>query len=221
MADPKRKRGCGCVVLGVIAVGILIFVMIPAGFLGVRLARRQINRFTDLQPAVLPKAALTEAELGAVLDRVSAFRKALDEGRAVEPLALTAGEINGLIAADPDLRIFRDRLHVTIAGDTMTAQLAMPAEQAGLERLRGRFLNASGTVLLLIRDNAPFVSLDSLSKNGAPLPETLMRAIRVCNLAESATTDPRARAEFAKIQEMRVRDRKLVIIAKPAATLEK
>lgn len=211
MSDQKRKRGWGCSVLGIIAVGILLLVLCPAGYLGVRLARRQIKQFTDAQPVLLPASTLSPAAVAAVKQRVDSFRAALREGRAVEPLVLSGDEVNALIATYPGLRAFRDRLFVTLGTNDINAQFSFPAEQLGLDPMRGRYINGQGTMLLVLHNGSVIMTLSSVNEKGEPVPETLGRSIRGFNLADGVSHDPAAAAEAAKIQDVRVNDGKLVI----------
>ena len=211
MSNQTRNRGWGCSVLGLFAVGILLLVLWPAGYFGVRLARRQISQFTETQPVRIPAATLSADQTAAVAQRVDSFRSALREGRTAEPLVLSAQDINALIANYPDLHPFRDHLFVTLGTNEMTAQFSFPAEQLGLEHMRGRYINGEGKVILIVHDGSVIITLDPTTEKGVPVPETLRRAVRGFNLADGVSHDPAAAIEATKVQGVEIRDGTLII----------
>ena len=200
--------------MGLFAVGILLLVLWPAGYFGVQLARRQISQFTETQPIRLPVATLSPAHAAAVAQRVDSFRASLREGRPTDPLVLSGEEINALIATYPDLRPLRDHLFVIVGTNDITAQFSFPADQLGLEHIRGRYINGEGKVVLIVHDGSVIMTLTSVTEKGLPIPETLRRAIRGYNLADAVSRDSAAAAQAAKVQNPEVRDGKLIIAPK-------
>ena len=76
-----------------------------AGFLaGYRYARKMFNDFTDSKPLPLPTVQLSQPQLDELQQRIERFREAVRQRQPAAPLALTANEINALIATDPDLK---------------------------------------------------------------------------------------------------------------------
>jgi hypothetical protein len=214
MADsqPKPKRGC-LFYVGIIAVISLLMLGVGA-FFGLRYAKGLVNQLTDAQPMRLPTTQLPEAQMFQLHDRVATFRDGVRDGDPVEPLELSADELNALIATDPALVTVRGHLFVTINSNQLSAQISFPAEDIGLIRLQGRYINATGVFDVLIQTNELHIIAESLSVRGKPVPRNIMKEVQAVNLAERFNRDPKASAGLRKLQAIDVKDGKLVIAAK-------
>jgi hypothetical protein len=214
MADPQQKRKHGCLFyLGI--VGAVVLVMFALGaFFGIRYAKGLIGRLTDAQPVQLPTAQLPEAEMFQLHDRVDTFRDAVKNGEAAQPLAISANELNALIATDPSMAALKNHLYVSIDGNQLSAQISFPAEDLGLVRLRGRFVNATGIFHAALTNDELRITAESLSVKGSPLPRNIMREVAAENLADKFNQDPRATAGLKKLQAIEVKDGKLIIVPK-------
>jgi hypothetical protein len=214
MADPQPKRKQGCLFyLGIIAVITLVMLALGA-FFGLRYAKGLVNQLTDAQPVQLPTAQLPEAQMFQLHDRVATFRDSVKNGDATEPLELSADELNALIATDPALVSLKNHLFVTIEGNQLGAQISFPAEDLGLVRLRGRYVNATGVFEAAIKTNELQITAESLSVRGKPVPRNIMREVASENLADKFNKDPRASAGLKKLQSIEVKDGKLIIVPK-------
>jgi hypothetical protein len=212
MADSQRKRGPNPFSGKTIAV--LIAVVVVSVIFGVLYAKSVVNRLTDAQPATLPTVQLPEIHMFQLHDRVDTFKDAVRDGDPTTPLALSADELNALIGTDPTFAAVRNHLFVTINGSELGAQISFPAEDLGLVRLRGRFVNATGTFMVALTNNELNVQAASLFVKGKPLPTAFMRQVLGRNLAEKLNQDPKMVAGLSKLKAIEVKEGRLVVTAK-------
>jgi hypothetical protein len=214
MADPQPTKKHGCLFyLGIIAVISLVMLALGA-FFGLRYAKGLIGRLTEAEPAHLPTMQLPEAQMFQLHDRVDTFREGVRDGEVVAPLALSADELNALIETDPAFASLKNRLYVSIDGSQLGAQISFPAEQLGLVRLRGRYINAIGTFHAAITNDQLEITAETLSVKGEPVPRNVMREVTSENLAAKFNEDPRASVGLKKLQAIEVKDGKLIIVPK-------
>jgi hypothetical protein len=197
---------------GLVGGAILLVLLVAGAFFALRYAKGVVDQLTDTQPMTLPKVQLSDEQMDRLRDRVETFRAAVRENQPTEPLTLTSDELNALIATDPDLIPLRNRLYATLEGDRLKAQMSFPAEDLGFERFKGRYVNATGTFAASLTDGALDVRAESLEAKGRPLSPTLMRQISSRNLASRLNNDQRVVVGLSKLQEIRVKDGRLVIV---------
>ena len=205
---PRRRRGCffyGC--LGTL---VIFLVVVIAGYLGFRYA---IERFTDDHPLPLPKTQMSVADLQRLHGRIADFSRALDDGKSAGPLTLTSDEANALIQTDANWAFLKGQLYVTFESNRLNAQLSVPAEQLGSIRLRGRYLNASGSFTVSLRRGQLEVNVLSLAAKGRPVPENIMQHIRTRNFALSFTNTD-SNLALSKLGDVEIRDGKLIVTPK-------
>lgn len=213
MTEQGKRPGHGCLFYGAIVGGILLSVMILAAFLGYRYARNLIDQFTDTSPIQMPAVRLSSEETRRLRERIDQFSKAVDTGKATEPLTLTSDEVNAWIASEPGTEAFRGHMYVAFEGDQIKAQVSIPAETV-LRPLRGRYINGIGIFRTGLHDGALELYAESLSTKGRPLPENIMRHVRTQNFALQLNSDPNFSAAVSKLQNVQVKDGKLIIVPK-------
>src|ERR1041384_6457145 len=140
MNETPKKSGHGCLFWGGIIAGVLLLFAVLLGFAGFYYVKHLINEYTDTKPISMPAVQLSDAEVKILRERVDTFDKAVKAGKHVEPLILTADEINALIAknnksASPIL------LYFNFNEDRVQAQLSLPLDGIGIGMLRGRYFN--------------------------------------------------------------------------------
>jgi hypothetical protein len=214
MADSQQKRGRGCLFYVLIAAAVSLVMLVLGAFFGLRYAHGLINRLTDTQPAALPSVQLPETAMFQLHDRVDTFRDAVRDGDPTPPLKLSADELNALIETDPGFKALKNHLFVTITNDQLGAQISFRAEDLGLGRLRGRYINATGVFHVMIETNELKITALTLSVRGQPVPRNIMREVAAENLADRFNQDPRAAAAIQKIQSVDVKDGRLVVVPK-------
>ena len=214
MADPQQKRGRGCLFFVIVALAVSVVMLALGAFFGLRYAKGLVAQLTDTQPALLPTKQLPETQMFQLHDRVDTFRDAVRDGDPTPPLELSADELNALIATDPTFASLKNHLFVTIEGSQLGAQISFPAEDLGLVRLRGRYVNATGVFHVAIVTNELQITAESLSVRGKPLPRNIMREVAAENLADRFNQDTKAAAALAKLKSVEVKDGKLIVAPK-------
>ncbi len=192
----------GC--LMAVLVVLLLVVLAVAGFFAVRgIFTGLIENYTDTVPMELPESAMPAEEYAALEERLKTFRTALEQGTAVEPLALTAEDINALIQNDPDWKELRGHVHVAIEGNLISGTVSMPLDMFGLQ---GRYLNGTGSFSVSMRNSALDVRMDSLQVKGQSAPEAFMEGFRNENLARDYNREPGVRETLSQFESIEVRD---------------
>jgi hypothetical protein len=214
MTDEKAKPRRGCMFYGCIGASLFFVVVLIAGLVGLRFAKKMVTDFTDSQPTPLPQVQLSPTELDALQRRIDTFRAAVKQGQPAGRLTLTADEINALIASDPDLKDFKGKLYVIIEGEQLKAQVSLPMEQLGLPVFRERFLNGTAAFDLAFNNSMLRLSPRSLIVKGKQVPEVYMEKVRKQNLAGNLNNDARAKAAMEHLQDIKVQDGQLMIIPK-------
>jgi hypothetical protein len=211
MTEQTPKRRHGCFFYGCITSLVLLVLMLGALLLGLHYVKKLVNRFTDTQPMVLPTVQMSQPEIERVRERFEAFRQAVRDQRAVKPLALTADDINALIATGTGQLPLKGRFYVRVEGNQLRSEISLPLEDIGLRMFTGRYLNGSATFNIALHNGTPFVTAQTITVKGQSLPEAYMRSIRKENLAAGLVNDPEAVALLQRLQSVQVQDGTLVI----------
>lgn len=209
---PKRRRGC--LFYGCITSLVLLALAIGALLLGLHLFKKAVNRYTDSQPVEVPVSQMPAGEAARLRQRFEAFQAAVREQRPVAPLSLSSEDLNALIAGGAQPQAMPGKLYVSVEGDQLKGQVSVPLEAVGWRMFRGRYLNGTATFRLALHNGALFVTAQSLAVKGRPLPEVFMQHIRQENLAAGLANEPRLTTVLQGLEEIRVRDGKLVIVPK-------
>ena len=205
-----RQRGCffyGCVIASVLTVLLLIALGIGA-FFAWRFFSSIVQQWTATAPMELPKVPLSDDERIAVKERVASFRKALEEGTAVEPLVLTGDDINALIEENPD---FRGKVFARVDGDKLKAQVSIPLDNFEVAPLRGRYLNGEAELKASLSNGVLLVMLESLEVNGKKLPGRFLEEMREQNLAKDAYKDPKSAEMLRRFESLEIKDGKIIL----------
>lgn len=209
---PKPRRGClfyGCLTGTVCFLAILLALL-----LGLHQFRRMVSSYTDTKPSELPTVQISPERFTQLERRIENFQDAVRTGRSTPPLALTADEINALIEKDPKLSSVNGKVYVVIQDDHLQGDLSVPLEQLGLRIFRGRYLNGTAAFAISLRDGILNVSAQSIRVKGQPLPGVYMDRIRMENLAERMNEDVRASVALNRLQDIQVKDGKLILVPK-------
>jgi len=214
--EPPRARR-GCLFYGCLTGVVLLLIALAGGLAGYRYARKMFNDFTDSQPLAMPPVRLTQPQIDQLQQRIEAFRQAVRQGESPAPLALTADQINALIATDPDLKALKGKISISIEGRQLKGRLSVPMEQLGLPMFRGRYLNANGVFTISLRNGQLHVTPIALtSAKGRTVPEIYMDKIRRHNLAQDMNSDARVRVALERVADIQVSDNQLMVVPKKA-----
>src|ERR1051326_5969550 len=202
----KRRRGCffsGCLTCTTLLLVVLAGLVL--GYLKI------LNSFPDTKPAPLPTVNMTDSEMAQVRRRVDTFSQDIRSARTPGPLTLSSDELNALILTDQNLKTLKGELYVSIEGAQVKGQLSVPTARVGLGIFKHRYINGSGTFNVSLTNGTLYVTAQSLSVKGKPLPEKYMEQVRHHNLAQSFNDDPKTSVGLNKLQSIEVKDGKLVI----------
>jgi hypothetical protein len=214
VTDPAAKPRRGCFFYGCITGLVLLVMVLGALMVGLHYVRKVVNQFTEAQPMELPKVQMSPGEIDKLKQRAEAFQKAVREQRPAEPFILAADDINALIASVPELQPFKDKFYVSLDGDHVKGEVSVPLREMGLGIFKGRYLNGSATFNLAFSNGVLSVTPQTILVKGAPVPEVYMQEIRKQNLATGVTNNPAAMTVLQGLQEIQVKEGKLVVVPK-------
>jgi hypothetical protein len=214
VTDPAVKPRRGCFFYGCITGVVLLVIVLGALMVGLHYVRKMVNQFTDSQAMELPTVQMPQEEIDKVKQRFEAFQKAVRDQRPTEPLVLTADDINALIASEPKRQDLKGKLYVGFAGDQIKGEVSVPLREIGLGMFKGRYLNGSATFNLSFTNGTLWVAPQTIIVKGKPVPEMYMQEIRKQNLAASLANEPAAVAVLQGLQEIQVKEGKLVVVPK-------
>ncbi len=211
-SPPKRQHGClffGCIS------GAICLVLLLVGFLLlVHLARKALSQFTDTAPMKLPTVQLSQPEIEELQRRFNNFSDAASTGRPTPPLELASDEVNALLENNPDFRGAKGKIYVAITNNHLQAQVSLPLAQLGGRFFRGRYLNGSSTLAVSLQNGILFLTPVEISVKGRPLPRVYMDRIRHENLATGINNNSRASVALNRLQDIEIKDGKLILIPK-------
>lgn len=211
----KRRRGC--LFYGAITAIVLLVFVLVAALLGLRMARKMLNEFTDTKPMPLPTVSLPAEQMSRLQARVNSFEQALHQHQQTAPLVLTSEELNALIENDPNLQPLKGKLFANIVGTQLGGQISVSLDQLGLPFFKGRWLNGHAVVGINLHDGMLRITPEAITVKGKPLPHVYMEKIQKQNLAADFNTDSRSSIALEQLQEIQVKDGKLFIVPKNQA----
>ena len=187
--------------LAVIALGVTAFFIYRA-------ANNFVMEWTATTPVELPKVQISDDERRSVRERVEAFRKAVKEGTATDPLVLSGDDLNALIEENPTLK---DTVYARIEGDKLKAQVSIPLDRFKFGMVRGRYLNGEAELKASLSNGILVVTLDTLEVNGKRPPENIMDSLRNQNLAKDANDNPKNAELISRFESMAIKDGKIIL----------
>jgi hypothetical protein len=119
-------------------------------------------------PTAAPVASTAIADTRPPLTRWEAFERAGKRGEKAR-IALTAAEINALLASDPELR---GRGFVTIVNNVGRLQFSVPLDRVFM--LDGRYLNGEAQIAASPDGDPSKVQISNIVIAGQPVPETVL-----------------------------------------------
>jgi len=209
---PAKQRGCffyGCIIALVLAALGLVLAGVLA-FTAYRFLNGVINDYTSTAPVPLPKVEMPADDRKSLDERWAAFRAAQEKNEAAE-IVLNADEINVLLAENEQVR---DKVHVSIDDDKVSAQISYPLSETGIPGTRGRFLNGRATTKVRLIDGELDVRIQDLEVNGKVMPPNLKSQFAGENLAKEYNKNSDSREMFRKLESLVVKDGKVTLKAR-------
>ncbi len=211
--QPARK-GRSCLFYGCLVFAIIVVLSVIGVVLGVRhYVNRAVAQYSETVPRALAKVQASASESKAVEDRVTAFKAAIEAGRATDPLELDERALNILLANAPNLRGLADTVHLSIEGDQVKGEVSIPLDGVPMIGAKGRYLNGSGVFKVSLDKGVLVVTLDSLEVKGQPLPEEIMAGLRQQNFARDVTKDARTAEWMRRLERIEVNNGKVIVCA--------
>ncbi|MEP6937071.1 MAG: hypothetical protein ABI871_03290 [Chthoniobacterales bacterium] len=138
---PPPQRGMGCFAKGCLTL-LALMILLGAAFVGGSYwaVRHLRERYSAPGSAPLPALALAPNRVEQVQAQWEVFTAAADQHRRAR-IELNAGEVNALIASEPE---WRGKAFVSMEGNVVHARLSIPI--AAVAWLKGRYLNGSCNV---------------------------------------------------------------------------
>jgi hypothetical protein len=210
-ANPPRKRGCffyGCLTL---IVAMLVFAV--AGVVAFRYVQRKVNDYADTKPMAIEKGDTSPEKLNAIQKRIDAFKEGVATQNTPQELALSADEINSLLASQPDLQRLSSRLSTFIEGDQLKAKLAWPLDDIGF---KGRYFNGTATLKVSASKGDLDLHIDDVqTQNNKPLPAPIVENLRRHDFADDLQRDAQTAAALRLLDSVQVKDGRVIIRSKP------
>jgi hypothetical protein len=228
---PRPAKGPNtCLIAGAIGCLVVIALIVIAGVGGYFAVKGVItglvDEYTDTEPAELPVVEVSDEELEALQARVAAFKAAVEGEEAPVPedgtdvtaevtaeamapgeaLVLSERDINALIQNDPEWQQMKGKIYVSIEDDLVKGEVSFPLDELEFEMVKGRYFNGSATFNVHLRNGALFVTMDSATLRGTPVPDEFMAGLRAENLAKNYQQDPEFRKFLDKLDSIEVED---------------
>ena len=207
---PPARKEHGCLFYLGLAFAVMLLIGGLLAFLTVRFVKNQITAFTDSAPMTLPKVEMADAEFERLEQRVTTFGKALQQGNPAEQLLLTERDINALLTRKPEVKIWADKVYVSLEDNQIKGQVSIPLQ--GLNWIaKNRYLNGVAAFNVSLENGVLIVTAKEIKVKGKPLPETFMSRLRQENLAKDAYKDPKNAEVIRKLDRIEVKDGRVII----------
>lgn len=211
---PKSSSGLnGCLI------GCLIFFAVAvagAGLVGYAMYRGatgMLNAATETAPRELPPLTLSEEEKLASEEKLAQLSSAFESGGDSKEFTLSGEDINVMLRAKENTRLFGESVYVTVANGEIRGEVSFPLGEL-IPLLDGRYLNGSATFNVSASDGRLFVFIESFQVKGEDAPPEVMAQLRVQNLAQDMANDPSIRDFVAKIEAIRVEEDRVIVTLK-------
>ena len=217
----QKKSSSGGCLKGCLIIALILFLIVVGLVVGgYYYLKSQVNKYTSDTPADIPSVTLPAEQLEELQARIDTFQSSFEEGakpaeeqpKNIE-LILTQDEINALIASNPD---FANRVFITVNQGVVGAELSIPMD--AIPGGDGRYLNATASLNVSMENGVLLVTIADASIKGEPIPQEYIAALQSENLAGELYKDPKAVEVIQRVKELKVEDKKFILIARPKAS---
>lgn len=207
---PKKKSTFkSCLLPGCLGLVIMCVIIAGVSFFATKsFVNKSIESYTTETPTGLASTPLPESEYKALESKLFAFEKALNSDADPFELSLTDTEINGLIAESKSLKALKDKMEVSLSGDTLLADVSWPTDQFAnipmLGALGARYFNGKLELDVSLENGNLEIFLLGAETNGKTLPAALIEGLSNENLAEHFMDDPDVKEFVDKLESFKV-----------------
>ncbi|MDF1824552.1 MAG: hypothetical protein P1U68_07910 [Verrucomicrobiales bacterium] len=220
-AGSGKKWGIGCG-LGCLALIVLAVVLAVVGVkFGKDVVAGFIGDYTAEAPVEIVAPVLDPVVVEDAIQRYDAFRSAMSEGEAPEPLLLTGDDVNAILANHPSFSAVADSIVVAIDDDQLTSQVSLKLDEMEIpvpflaESMEGKYFNGELSLSLDTVAGRPAMFIEGLSVDGVPIPRQFIDALSKENLLKEVSGNSNMKAFFDRIEELKIEEGQLKVI--PAA----
>ena len=220
--EPARGSGGGG--RGCLGCSLGCFFMVIVGAVGAYLlfvgAKKMVEQYTATQAVPVEAPVASQDQIDGAISKFDAFRTGMESGGTPVPLSLTGDEINMLIFNHPDFAPVAGKAAVAIDGDELRSRVSIDLNELNLPEgavskyLDGKYFNGEVALSLNMVDGRPEMYLKGLSVNGLAVPDALLSGIKDKNVFEKILEDPDAKAEFDRIEDMKIENGRFIIVPK-------
>jgi hypothetical protein len=204
-----------CLFYGGVTGVILLVLVLAAIFLGLHTAKKLFNQFTDTKPMPMPTVSMTPVQIAAVQQRFESFRDDVRAHKSTQPLTLSAEDLDALLQSEPDFAAMKGKLYVTgIQSNSVEAKISLPMDEIGLPAFKGRYLNATASLSISLRNGVLRIVPQSVSAKNRPLQPVYMEQVKKQNLAKDINRDPRASVALDRLQSIEIQNNQVVVVPK-------
>jgi len=178
-----------------------------AAYFGFRKARGFMEQFAQPQPLALPSIRYSPQDLAALQQRIDAFLAEARAGQTNARLALSANDLNALIASTA----FSNRVYVSLEGDVVTGQISLPFEELGMPLFRGRYLNGLSRLEVGCGGGVFSVTMKNVAVNGISVPDHYQGWIQKQNFVSNMATNVLTQDALNRVGRIGVVNQQLIL----------
>ena len=206
----KKRFPWGCLLGGCATVFLLMIgLTVGGGVAGYYFYKGQIVKYTSESPKELPTIEYSPEEIKEVMNRVEAFKLAVEKGETPPPMVLTADDINAMISQNDQMR---GRVFMGIDDGKVTADVSFPMD--AFPGAKGRFFNGSIAADVSLEDGILIVTLADAEVNGQQVPQQFRDAMSQQNLAKDLYNDPEVARTLGKFESLVIDGEKIILTPK-------
>jgi hypothetical protein len=214
---PQKKRGCffyGCLTFSILVVIAIVFAGTGLYF-GYKNVSSTLTEIADSEPVRVNTESYSEEEVQTTMEKIGRFLEATKADRPVEPLVLSAREINSLIQTEEGLAPFRDRVKVDFEGDRVKALISTPLT---IFNMPDKYLNGQASVRIGQGKKGVELYLEEIRVKDRTLPSAIMALLREKDLVEELRKDAENQEFLEHLDRIQLQNGKLIIYGKGAST---
>lgn len=210
----KKSSGRNCLLYGCLSMVVLVMLGILTVYLVFSYAFNSVvEQFTATEPRQFEDAALPQAEMDALKQRIATFTEALKDTNATAVLTLDAADLNALLVSNSDTQAMKDTVRVRLEDNTVVCDVSIPlsdfAKLPMMSRLEGRHLNANLDLSVLLENGALFTELSGARVKDQPLPDNVVQEVQKNLPWEELKKSPEMEGFFRRVKWLRVENGEL------------